>query len=259
MTTIFNFLQNRVLVGLALYICLWVPDLARADFHIRSPDEIDFHELEIEHNGSLALDKNPDNRGATSETLELGTGANSWWHTEMELDVGRNGGPDKPNQIQGGTWENSVRLTEPGEGWADFGLYAEYSRSSLKGVSDDVLFGTLIQKDFGRFTHVLNLFLEKQIGPYQDGHGLYFSYAWQSRWNIWRTLSPAIETYGESGQIDHFDKFQAQQLIAGPVLLGSLRIVDLGKLKYEAGYLFGATEASPRGTIRWKAEIEMPF
>lgn len=251
--------KHRRFLHMILSLCLCLPGIARADFHIRSPNEIDFHEIEIEHNGSIAIDKNPTLGGAASDTLELGTGVTRWWHTELELDVGRDPGSDQPYRVQGGTWENSFRLTEPGEGWCDFGLYAEYSRSSLKGVADDILFGPLIQKDVGRFTHTLNLFLEKQLGASQDDHGLDFSYAWQSRWNVWRPLSPGIELYGDVGSIDHAGKFQAQQLIAGPVLLGGLRIADVGKLKYEAGYLFGATEASARGTVRWKAEIEIPL
>jgi hypothetical protein len=30
-------------------------------------------------------------------------------------------------------------------------------------------------------------------------------------------------------------------------------------LKYEIGWLFGATEASPNGTLRWRLEMEIPF
>jgi hypothetical protein len=33
----------------------------------------------------------------------------------------------------------------------------------------------------------------------------------------------------------------------------------LGKLKYELGWLFGATGASPQGALRWRTELEVPF
>ena len=256
-------MSNRIsLAALAAASLLSAPQLARADYHIRSPDEIDYHEIEIEHNGAATFDHRPDQDNAQSYTVELGTGITPWYHPEIELDIGRNAGPEQPTQIQGFTWENTVRLTEPGEGWLDFGLYAEYSHVTLKGPgnADGVLFGPLLQKDVGRTTHTLNLFLEKQLGSGQDAHGLDFSYAWQSRWNVWRPLSPAIEIYGDAGIIDRLDPFKQQQLIAGPVAVGLYYLGDgLGKLKYEAGYLFGMTNASPAGTLRWKVEIEVPF
>jgi hypothetical protein len=122
----------------------------------------------------------------------------------------------------------------------------------------------LISKDIGRFTHTVNLFLTRELGPDQDTHGLDFSYAWQSRWNIWAPLSPAIEIYGDSGVIGQSPKLNQQQILIGPVGVGALQLYDLGlghagKLKYEIGWLFGATQASPNGTLRWRLELEIPF
>jgi len=240
-------------------VVLLGPNLAKADFHMRSPNEIDLGEIEVEHNGASTIDKAPGKGGEASYTAEIGTGVTSWWHPEIELDISRNPGPGMPTQVQGGTWENTFQVTETDEGWVDFGLYAEYSHSSLKGMADDILFGPLFEKDIGRTTQTLNLFLSKGIGANQDSHGLDFSYAWQSRWNVWRQLSPAFEIYGDIGQIDHANAFQAQQLIAGPVLMGNALLGPLGKLKYEVGYLFGMTQASANGTVRWRMEMEIPF
>jgi hypothetical protein len=55
-----------------------------------------------------------------------------------------------------------------------------------------------------------------------------------------------------------------QQLLIGPVGVGSLPLSDLGlgkagKLKYEIGWLFGTTSASPHGALRWRMEVEIPF
>jgi hypothetical protein len=240
------------------FLAILVPMTARADFHVRSPDEIDEGELELEHNGSATIDPNPAKGGATSYTAELGYGVNSWWHPELELDLGRDPGDNQPTKVQGGTWENTFRLTEPGEYWADLGFYWEYSLATLKQSPDATLFGPLIQKDIGRTTHTLNLLLQKEIGPNQDNHSYDFQYAWQSRWNIYRLASPAVEFYGDTGDVTHPSSFQNQQLIAGPVVVGSFQL-GLGNLNYEAGYLFGVTHASASGTVRWKVEWEFPF
>ena len=110
----------------------------------------------------------------------------------------------------------------------------------------------------------MNLFLTRELGPNQDTHGLDFSYAWQSRWNLWAPLSPAIEVYGDSGIIGRSPRFSQQQLLVGPVGVGALKLNDLGlgkagKIKYEIGWLFGATQSSPDGTLRWRLELEIPF
>jgi len=250
---------NRI-SRLVATVLLLAPALARADFHLRYPNEIDQGEFEIEHNGSTTFDRHDEKADQRSYTAEIGAGVTSWWHPELELGIERDGGPDEPTRLTEAVFENTFLLTEPGEGWVDLGFYAEYAHTILHGVADSLEFGPLLQKDVGRTTHTLNLLLTKQIGSAQDDRGYDFSYAWQSRWNIWRPLSPAIEIYGDTGDLDRMNPFKQQQLIAGPVAVGVYYLGNgLGKFKYEAGYLFGVTNASPAGTLRWKAEIEVPF
>ena len=50
-----------------------------------------------------------------------------------------------------------------------------------------------------------------------------------------------------------------QQHRIGPVIVGLQNFAPYGKLKYEVGYLFGLTQATPRGTVRWRLEYEIPF
>ncbi|MBO0718809.1 MAG: hypothetical protein J2P55_15955, partial [Rhizobiales bacterium] len=90
------------------------------------------------------------------------------------------------------------------------------------------------------------------------------TYAWQSKWNLWEPLSPAVEIYGNAGNLGAFPRFSQQQLILGPVGIGALPLSKLGlghggKLKYEIGWLFGATQASAHNTLRWRLEVEIPF
>jgi len=73
-----------------------------------------------------------------------------------------------------------------------------------------------------------------------------------------------VEFYGDSGVVGSSPRFSQQELLIGPVAIGSLSMYELGlghagKLKYELGWLFGATQSSPNGTLRWKLEVEIPF
>jgi hypothetical protein len=251
----------------AAALALLAPEQARADFHVRSPYEIDLGELEIEHNGAASFDRLPENRGAQSYTIEFGTGLTSWWHSEIELGFERSPGFNQSTLVTAAVSENTFQLTEPGQYFADFGFYAEYGQSLTTGRHagpNEFTFGPLIGKDIGQTSHLLNLFLTRQLGPNQDNHGLTFSYAWQSRWNLWQPLSPAIEIYGDAGTLGRSPKLSQQSLRVGPVGVGSMSLHDLGlgnrgKIKYEVGWLFGATEATPQGTLRWRLELEIPF
>lgn len=257
----------RTICGLATALVMLAPVAAHADFHIVSPYEIDLGELEIEHNGSAVFDRRQEQRGANSYTLEFGTGLTSWWHSEIELGFNRAPGDDQPTLLSDLVWENLVQLTEPGRYFVDAGFYFEYGQSVTHGsnaASNQITFGPVLAKEIGRTVHTVNLFFTKELGPDQETHGVDFSYRWQSRWNIWAPLSPAIEIYGDTGVLGQGSKLSQQQLLIGPVGVGALQFSQLGlgragKLKYEIGWLFGATQASPRGALRWRLEVEIPF
>lgn len=260
--------MTRLMFGLAAALALLAPlREARADYHIFSPYEIDLGELEIEHNGDAVFDRRPAQAGAASYTLELGTGLTSWWHSEIELGWDRDPGSAQPTLLTQLVTENMFQLTEPGEDFFDTGFYFEYGQSMTRGIHagpNEMTFGPAIGKDIGRTTSIVNLFFTRQLGPDQTSHGLDFNYAWQTRWNLWRPLSPAIEVYGDMGTLGSVPRFSQQQLLVGPVALGQLSLYQLGlgragQFKYELGWLFGATDASARGTLRWRLEVEIPF
>ena len=248
-------------------LAVLAPMGARADFHIFSPYEIDYGELEIEHNGDAVIDRRADQRGAASYTSEWGTGLTPWWHSEIEFGFDRAPGFEQPTLLTQLVSENMFQLTEPGEYMLDTGFYFEYGQSLTTGrnaAANEITFGPAIAKDIGRTTHTLNLFLTRQLGPDQTSQGLDLTFGWQSRWNIWAPLSPAIEFYGDAGELGNSPRFARQQLIIGPVGVGLLRLNQLGlghagNLKYEIGWLFGATPASANNTLRWRLEVEIPF
>ena len=240
---------------------------AWADYRVISPNEIDQGEIEIENNGSSTYDHLPDQANAQSNTAEFGTGLAPWWHSEVEFGWDRAAGGGQANVLSQLVSENSFRFTNPGQYWADVGLYAEYGQSLGSGkyaAANEITAGPVIAKDIGRTTTTINLFLTRQFGPDQTSSGLDFSYAGQTRWNLWAPLSPGMEIYGDTGSITQGNSFQTQQMLAGPVLLGALELSQIGlgqagKLTYELGYLHAITNASPTSALRWRVDIEFPF
>lgn len=260
--------MTRALVGLVAALALLAPvRKARADFHLVSPYEIDLGEIEIENNSSFSFDHRPGFGGQQSYTLELGTGLTSWWHSELELGFDNDPNLGQPTILTQVVTENMFQLTEPGEDFLDSGFYIEYGQSTTRGAyatSNEVTFGPVFGKDIGRTSHMLNLFFTRQLGPDEATQRLDMTYAWQSRWNLWAPLSPAIEVYGDAGTLGSAPGFSRQQLRTGPVGIGLLNFNQLGlgragQIKYEIGWLFGATPATPHGTLRWRLELEIPF
>lgn len=253
--------------ALAAALPLLAPSAARADYHINSPYEIDLGEIELETNGDTTVDHRASLRGAQSATVEVGTGLTDWWHSEIELGFANNPAMGQPTVLQQLVSENSFELTEPGEGLVDLGFYIEYGQTVARGANaaaNEVTFGPLIAKDIGRTTHTANLYLTRQLGPDQTTQGLDFSYAWQSRWNLNEAFSPAVELYGDAGVLGRSPRLSQQQVLAGPVAVGAVKLGALGlgrggQLKYELGWLFGATPATAQGTLRWRLEVELPF
>src|SRR5215510_10462255 len=74
----------------ALFVLLGAPDV-RAEFKVRSPN-IDYREIEIEHNLSVTFDKRADKNPDVSSPVEVGVGLLPFWKLEVEGDIERHPG-----------------------------------------------------------------------------------------------------------------------------------------------------------------------
>jgi hypothetical protein len=254
MRKILNLLAGGVLAGV-------VTTAAHAEFHVRSPTVV-YREVEIEHNGSVTLDKKDSGLNhKQSYTTELAYGVTPWWKIGVEAETGADA--DQRFRYQATTLENMFQLTPQGEYWADLGLFAEYSQSARRGDPNTIEFGPVAQKETaGLFDanalHTVNLFLEKEVG-HNHGDDLAFSYAAQSRLLLTSLFQPGVEIYGEIGKIDKPGRFTEQEHRFGPMFAGAYSLAPYGKIKYELGYLFGVTPATENGAVRWLLEYEIAF
>jgi high-affinity iron transporter len=253
--------QRATMVAVAaaasLTSLLWAHD-AKAEFKIRYPN-VDYREIEIEHNFSSTFDKRSDRNHDISSPVEIGVGILPFWKIELEGEIERH--PGEKTQWEATTFENYFMLTEPGKYWLDFAIFAEFARANKRDDPNTVELGLLFQKEHMNWLHTLNLFWEKQLGSKAEPIDT-VSYAWQTRYRLNQYFQPGIEFYGEIEDINHAGSFNDQQFRVGPMFAGSVSLADVfgkGKIKYEAGYLFGATSETEKGTLRTRFEIEIPF
>ncbi len=234
---------------------------ARADLQVRMP-QVDYRELEFEHNGlvTFATRGSPLDR-AQSYTNAIGYGVLPWWGIELEGELASGGGQHLTWNTM--TLENTFQITQPGEYFFNLGFFAEYSQSTLRNAPSGFTAGPIIQKELNGVlgldtVHTLNLFLFHDVG-HDAAKATGFDYAWQSLVLTHPLVSPGIEFYGTIDDIAHPGPTAQQQHYVGPVLAGAANFAPYGKLKYEVGYLFGLTQASGRGAVRWKLEYEIAF
>ena len=244
---------------LATFLCSSRP--AWSELHVRMPT-VEYRELEFEHNGLFTFDKKgSDLNGQQSYTTAIGYGVLPWWKVELEGELA--GGPGVERTWEATTIDNWFELTEPGKYFFNAAIFAEYSQATGQTNPNSFTVGPIIQKELYDVLgvdslHTVNLFVSRDVGR-GSTKATGFQYAWQSQLLLNRYINPALELYGSIDDIAHAGPFSSQEHFIGPALVGAVSLAPLGKLKYEVGYLFGYTRATPRGAVRWLLEYEIAF
>jgi hypothetical protein len=237
---------------------------ASAELKVRSP-LVTWREAEFEHNGLLTFDKRKSGlNGNQSYTYELGYGVTPWWQIELEVETQALAGQN--HRLKARTIENTFQLLPQGKYWLDLGLFVEYANLVVSGEPSEIVIGPILQKEapgfFGATTlHTVNAFLTREVGHNRgDRTGLFV--AAQSRLRLHPLFEPGVELYYSVNDVRRSGRFADQEVFAGPVLAGAYALGRAGlpgKVKYEVGYLFGATAQSSRGAVRWRFEYELSF
>lgn len=239
---------------------------AAADMQVRLPHVV-WREVEFEHNGLITFGpKGTASDRAQSYTNSIASGVTPWWKIELEGEMTSGGGQHLVWAAT--TFENTFALTERGQYMFDVGFFAEYSQAT--GLApNEVKFGPILHKEllnvFGSgidTAHTLNIFFSRDVGGNATRRtGL--NVAWQSvaRFHPWSAsvLAPGFEYYANIEDFSHAGSYNQQRHFVGPVLTGTQSFSPYGKLKYQVGYLFGLSNASPKGAVRWKLEYEISF
>jgi len=111
----------------------------------------------------------------------------------------------------------------------------------------------IVEKDLGRFAILANPKFEKPIfvGP-DKNQGFEFGYAGALYYRWTRYLSPGVEVYGATGNLDDTPPLHEQQHYIFPVIWGELP----HRVRYNVGPGFGLTRGSDRVIVKFNLEIE---
>jgi hypothetical protein len=214
---------------------------------------------ELEYRGARTIDSDSSKNGAEIQKVSLGYAPTSWWFAEVYGNWARD--PGGSLHFDGTEWESFFQLTEPGEYWANFGVFLEYERvANRRTDSDEFAIGPMIEHDFGPITANLNLVLTRQLGPVIEQRGIGLRYALQSRWRLMPAFQPALQFFGDVGSISHLTPIREHEHLIGPGAVGKFALGFMpGNVEYDVAYLFGITRDSPSGVIKLILEYEFPL
>jgi hypothetical protein len=170
----------------------------------------------------------------------------------LDLALPRGGG----YQYAGSKYRLRGRLFDEDVAPVDLGWYVElewHRTPQFDWNQVELELRPIIGKDLGRFSIVANPKFEKAIfvGPDRN-KGFEFGYAGAVYYRWTRHLSPGVEVYGATGNLDDTPPLRAQQHYIFPVIWGVLP----HRVRYNIGPGFGLTRGSDHVIVKFNLEVE---
>ena len=192
---------------------------------------------------------------AQGASIGYGYSATEYWFTEVYLKQERSGGI-AANLAE---WENKFQLTDTGEYPVDFGLITELEAPLSSNAPWELKLGPLFQTEFGKLQLNGNLLFERAFGK-ADNSGVPYTtnigYQWQAKYRWQARLEFGAQGFGTMGKWNNWDPQTDQNHRIGPAVFGKLALGGRQAIKYNAAWLFKASNAAPSQTFRMQVEYE---
>lgn len=239
-------LLNKV-IGLPIVLALVMfPVAAFAAPTITSP-YVSEGEAAVEFKGGYEFGDDDADDDSWETEASVSYGVTSFWETKLAIEA--EGAEDEDTEFSKLAFENKFQLAPKGALFIDPGLKIEYARN-LEGGPDEIEAKLLLSKPVGDFSNMANFGIAREVGEdseddfsYSLSYGL--AYAWTEDFQL------GVEWYSDFGDFDNDFDEQGHQF--GPVAYGDI----VEGLEYEAGLLFGVSDAAPDFAL--KAVLEYEF
>jgi hypothetical protein len=140
-------------------------------------------------------------------------------------------------------------------GGVDTSLYLE-AKHGLHGKSDGLESKLLFGKQAGRFSGLLNLIVERPIGPHADEHFASYGYAASATWRTVGKLQLGVEAFGDLGSDHAFGGRQGAYI--GPQVKWEARPSFLpAELEFDVGWLAAVVQARREANSQLKLNVEL--
>ena len=211
-------------------------------------------EGEKEIDFKIGTTKARDGTRTSATSLGLGYGVNSFWFTEVYVKAKRET-PDswRYDAIE---WENKFQLTETGKYPVDVGLIVEIERPKDRAEGYELRLGPLFQTELtSSVVANLNVLFGKNYSTATPAP-MELGYQWQLKYRWKPELEVGAQGFGRLGPIRDWLPSDQQEHKLGPAVFGKIRLDGRKAIKYNAAWLIGANNSTPRNTLRLQAEYE---
>lgn len=188
-------------------------------------------------------------------SIGFGYGATENWFTEVYLKKERSGNTD----VNLAEWENKFQLTETGKYPVDLGIVTELETPLNGNAPWEMNIGPLLQTEFGKFQLNGNLLFQRAFGKADESGVPYntnLNYQWQAKYRWQPILEFGMQGFGGMGKWNAWSNQASQDHRIGPAIFGKFAFGNRHAIKYNAAWLFGASNATPSHTLRTQVEYE---
>ena len=243
----------RLLAAAALGLPLVA--LADPDDYVRTPSvEYGEHEIDFKYGSARFKDEN---ERESAGSLAYGFGVKPWWFTEMYAKFHKEGG--ERTKYDALEWENVFQLTEHNEYPVDAGLFLELEIPRERHAEGyELRLGPLFQADTGPLRWNANLFIERHVNAHDEDVPRFteLGYQLQARYDFSRDLGVGAQAFGDLGKWNDWLPRSEQSHRVGPAIFGRVKLEGRHQIKYNAAYLFKASDAAADNTFRMQVEYE---
>jgi len=244
----------KKIIRLLTAACLAVPAVAFADpdDYIVTPN-VEYGEHEIDTKYGTERFKDPNARNSAG-SIGYGWGAKEWLFLEGYLKFHKDAG-DK-TQYDAVEVESRFQLTEHNQYPVDVGFVAEFEaprEHALEGY--EFKFGPLFQADTGPIRWNANFLFERHYHG-EEPSQMEMGYQLQSRYDINEDFGVGAQAFGDLGKWNHWASASQQEHVIGPAVFGRVKLGGREQIKWNAAYLFKASDAAPDNRFRVQMEYE---
>ena len=239
------------LLSLAIYLSLVSNAHAGPSDYVYSPI-VEQGEKELDF--KLGTAKARDGTRTSATSLGLGYGVKSWWFTEVYIKAKRETpGSWRYDAIE---WENKFQLTETGKYPVDVGFLVEIERPRDRTEGYELRFGPLFQTELtSSLVANANLLLGKNYRSVTPSL-MQLDYQWQLRYRWKPEFEVGAQGFGRLGPWQSWLPAAQQEHKLGPAVFGKIRLDSRSAIKYNAAWLIGVNNNTPRNTLRLQTEYE---